>query len=249
VEVVLPIRGVVPTEALAEAVDDRTVLLAVSEVQSMHGYRVDLPELRRCTQEVGARLYVDLTQSLGALRFDSQAVAADYAAVHGYKWMLAPRGAAWLYVAPSRMEELKPLAPGWKSGPDPYAESYGGPLEYATDARRLDDSLAWFPWVGAKAALEVLVALNASEEVEYYCVGLANRFRTKGEEAGLEMMPQGRPSQIVGVSVRHPEAVQHRLAVHRIAAIRLRHGILRVGFHGFNTARDVDTALSALTIV
>lgn len=49
-------------------------------------------------RELGARLFVDATQSVGVLRFPLAAATPDYVAVHGYKWLIAPRGAAWLYV-------------------------------------------------------------------------------------------------------------------------------------------------------
>lgn len=92
---------------------------------------------------MGARLFVNLTQSLGALRFDPAEVRPDYFATHGYKWLLCPRGAAWLVTRPDRVDELEPLAPSWKSTAPPHGY-FGGPADLAPDAGRCDASPAWF---------------------------------------------------------------------------------------------------------
>jgi selenocysteine lyase/cysteine desulfurase len=114
--VAVPARGgATRVEDLIDALDRRTLLLAVSEVTSREGQQLELPALRAATDRVGARLFVNLTQSLGALRFDAEAVRPDYLAVHGYRWLLCPRDAAWLATRPDRLEELRPLAPSWTS--------------------------------------------------------------------------------------------------------------------------------------
>lgn len=100
--------GGVRTEDLIAAMDPDTVLVAVSEVLSRDGVRADLPSLRAAADEVGARLFIDATQSLGVLRFDWPAIRPDYLAVHGYKWLLCPRGAGWLVAREDRVSELRP---------------------------------------------------------------------------------------------------------------------------------------------
>ncbi len=94
--VVVPVTdsGEVPTEALLDAVDDRTALVAISSVQFASGFRARLAEVTERTKETGARLFLDATQHVGALRFDVGEILPDYAVAHGYKWLLCPRGAA-----------------------------------------------------------------------------------------------------------------------------------------------------------
>lgn len=163
--------GATRVEDLIAALDDEVVLLAVSEVTSREGQRLDLVALRAATDRVGARLFVNLTQSLGALRFDLAAVRPDYLAVHGYKWLLCPRGAAWLVTRPDRVPGLRPLAPGWKSTAAPHGY-FGGTLDLAPDAARCDASPAWFSWLGAGAALRLFHAVDPAR-VERHVLGLA----------------------------------------------------------------------------
>jgi selenocysteine lyase/cysteine desulfurase len=238
------VEGVVSTDALLGAVTDGTVLLAVTEVQSSNGFRVRLAELGRRCREVGARLFVDMAQSLGALRFDVEASGADFVAAHGYKWLLAPRGAAWLWVRPERLAELEPLAPNWKTAAEPYAEYYGGPLVPAPTARKLDATLAWFSWPGARAALELLCSLDP-EAVERRCLELARTFREDAEKRGFALVPEEAPTQVLGVRVTDPVAVRKRLLERKVIAA-VRSDLLRLGFHAYNDESDVASALDAL---
>lgn len=243
VEVPADDRSVVTTDALLEHVTEGS-LVAVSEVQSSNGYRVDLPRLARETHARGGRVFVDLCQSVGCLRFDAGDLRVDYAAAHGYKWLLGPRGAAWLYVRRDHVDECRPITPSWKSPEDPYTEYYGGPVEYAKTARKLDVSLAWFSWPGARAALELLAELDP-EAVEERALGLARAFREGAEERGYAMPPEEAPSHILGVEVPDAGDLQQRLREHKVVAA-VRGGFLRIGFHGFNNEEDVERGLAAL---
>ena len=236
--------GVVPTDALVEALTDGTVLVAVSEVQSSNGFRVRIAKVAERAREVGARLFVNGTQALGVLRFDQQDIAADYVACHGYKWLLAPRGTSWLHVREDRIDELAPLAPNWKSVERPYEEYYGGPLRMPPEARKLDISLAWFPWVGARAALDLILSLDPAA-VEARCLGLAAELREGVRERGFRTVPEEEPSQIVALEVPDPATVRQGLLDRRVVCA-VRGGFVRLGFHAFNDESDVAAALDAL---
>ncbi len=245
VEVLPTDEGVIPTRGLIDEIRDGTALLAVSEVQSSNGFRVHLREIVERARAHGTRVFVDLCQSAGALRFDAEEVGVDFAAAHGYKWLLGPRGAAWLYVRPDRVEELRPLTPSWKTVDDPYADYYGGPYEPPKTARKLDGPVeAWFAWPGAKAALDLLLALDGPA-VERRCLELAATFREGARARGFAVVAEEAPSHIVGVVVEHPDDVRARLKQRRVVAA-VRGGFLRFGFHAFNDESDVETALEAL---
>jgi selenocysteine lyase/cysteine desulfurase len=234
----VPTGPVGRTEALLAAIDETTALVAVSQVLSSDGERVDLARLRAACDAVGARLFVDATQSLGVLPVGA---AADYLAVHGYKWMLCPRGAAWLVTR--HHEELRPLLPGWKSAAD--GGYFGGQLDLAPGAARCDTSPAWLAWTGALAALPLLARLPA-HAVEAHCLGLAAAFRSGAAAAGAEPLGAGLRSHIVTVRLPEPRPVRARLRDRRVRAL-LHNDRLRVGFHYFNSTADVDAVLAALS--
>lgn len=233
--------GVVRTEALIEAVDDDTTLVAVSDVQSANGFRVHLDEVVEACKRHGARLFVDAIQSLGALTFTP---GADYVAAHAYKWLLGPRGASWLWISPELLDEMYPLAPSWKTVPEPYADYYGGPIELPSHARRVDLPLAWQVWPGARAALEVISELDAAE-AEKRCLSLAGAFRDEAIRRGFTLVPEDAPSQIQSLSVSDPAALKARLVERKVIGA-IRGGSFRLGFHAYNDESDLEAALDAL---
>ncbi|MER5334658.1 aminotransferase class V-fold PLP-dependent enzyme [Micromonospora sp. NPDC002717] len=230
-------RGVqvrtVPPAGLVDAIDAGTDLVAFSLVQSADGTIAAYDEIVAAARAHGALVAVDATQACGWLPFDAS--RADVVAVGAYKWLMAPRGSAFAYLAPELRERLRPDAAGWYAGSDPHASYYGPPLRLADDARRFDISPAWFSWVGTAPALE-LVAEIGVPAVYAHDVALANRFL-----AGL-----GRPtgdSAIVTVEV--PGAAQRLERAGVRAAVRA--GRVRASFHIYSTQDDVDLALDALT--
>ena len=230
-------RGVelrtVPLDRLAEAVDRDTDVVAFSAVQSATGEVADLDAVVDAARAHGAITVLDATQACGWLpldgsRFDAIACAA-------YKWLLSPRGTAFLALGEELLERVRPLAPGWWAGEDPHATYYGPTLRLARDARRLDTSPAWFSWVGTAPALEVLEDVGI-EAIHDHDVALANRFRV-----GLGLPPGD--SAIVSTSI--PGAAERLRRAGIIASVRA--SSLRVAFHVYNTEADVDAALEALT--
>ncbi|MBW3602784.1 MAG: aminotransferase class V-fold PLP-dependent enzyme [Actinobacteria bacterium] len=229
-------RGVrvdtVPGGGLAEAIDGRTTLVALSAVQSSTGEVADLDAVVAAARHHGALVAVDATQACGWLPVDAARV--DFLACAAYKWLMSPRGTAFLAVRPERLDSIRPLAAGWYAGEDPHDSYYGPPLRLAGAVRRLDTSPAWFSWVGTQPALELLEGVGVGR-VHAHDVALANRFRT-----GLDL-PQGNSAI---VSARVPDA-ERRLGRAGIRAA-VRAGSLRVSFHLYNTEGDVDAALNAL---
>jgi selenocysteine lyase/cysteine desulfurase len=235
---------VLRTEDLVAAIDGTTVLVAVSAVQSSTGTRVALGDIADRCRDLGARLFVNATQQLGALRLDAGELRPDYLASHGYKWLLGPRGAAWLHVRPDRIDELRPLAPSWKTVSDPLADYYGGRVDPAPGARKLDASLAWFAWVGARAALDLVRSLDP-DQVERRALGLASSLRAEAEEMGFRAIPEQQPSQIVSLAVADSETTVRELAARGVRGAA-RDGLVRLGFHGFNDTDDLGAAVRAL---
>ena len=222
----------VPLADVADAIDARTTLVAASLVQSSSGEVLDLQAVTKAAREQDALVLVDATQACGWLPVDAS--RADFLVCAGYKWLMSPRGTAYLAVRPDRLASLRPLAANWWSGEDPHGTYYGPPLRLADEARRLDTSPAWFSWVGAAPTLELVERIGI-EAIHEHDVALANRFR-----AGLGLDPGD--SAIVSVDVA---GAQERLAGAGIRA-SVRAGSLRASFHLYNTERDVDEALGVL---
>jgi selenocysteine lyase/cysteine desulfurase len=222
----------VPLAELVAQIDERTDVVAVSAVQSSTGEVADLDAIRAAADAHGALVVVDATQAIGWLPLDGSGFDAVVGA--GYKWLVSPRGTAWLALGERLLDTIEPLSAGWWAADDPFESYYGPPLRLAGDARRLSTSPAWFSWVGCAPALE-LVAEVGVERIHEHDVRLANRFR-----AGLGLPPSD--SAIVSTDV---PGAHERLERAGIRA-STRAGSLRASLHLYNTDADVDAALEAL---
>ena len=136
-----------PWDRFYESVNARTRLAIVSSVNYTTGFAPPLAELAEFLHARGVLLYIDGTQSVGALRFDTARIQPDMLAVHGYKWLFSPEGAGFFYMAPQLRDRLQPNVVGWRSHRDwrnvdnlhhgvpellPSAEKYeGGGLAFA----------------------------------------------------------------------------------------------------------------------
>jgi selenocysteine lyase/cysteine desulfurase len=208
-------------------------LVAVSAVQSSDGRIADLDAVEVAARAAGARLLVDTTQSCGWLPLDASRF--DYTVCGAYKWLLCPRGTAFMSVRAEAADTLRPLAAGWYAGDDPWQSVYGTPLRLAPDARRFDTSPAWFSWAGAVPSLELLAGIDRAA-LHAHNVALADAFLTR-----LGEKPRG--SAIA--TVERSGAAEALEAAGIRAAVRA--GRARVSFHLYNTDADVDMGVDALT--
>jgi selenocysteine lyase/cysteine desulfurase len=222
----------VPVARLAEAVADGADAVAFSAVQMSTGEVADLAAIGAAAEASGALTLCDATQAAGWLELDG--FAFDAVLCHAYKWLMSPRGTAFMGVSDRLLEAARPQNANWYAGADVHGSYFGPPLRLAGDARRLDLSPAWFSWVGTLPALEVVEELGVAA-IGAHDVGLANRFR-----AGLGEPPG--TSAIVSSDV--PDAAERLERAGIVAAFR--GGRLRTSWHVYNTTEDVDRALDVL---
>jgi selenocysteine lyase/cysteine desulfurase len=228
-------RGVTVTELAADELVSAAAdfdVVTVSLVQSANGAVLDADALRRTVAGSDTLTVIDITQALGWKRVDVGWADVTVAAV--YKWLLAPRGTAWMSLSDRVGRLMTPHAANWYAGEDPWRTIYGLPLRLADNARRFDASPTWFSALGAGLTLPWLASLDAAA-VEAHAVGLANRVR-----AELALPQQN--SAIVSIPIA--DAADKLRAAGIRASVRA--GAVRVGFHLYNTENDLDRLLDAL---
>ncbi|MFP5023020.1 aminotransferase class V-fold PLP-dependent enzyme [Pseudonocardia phyllosphaerae] len=241
-------RGVrvtaVPLPELAAHAGGHDVV-AVSVVQSADGRIADLDALHDARARHGVRLLYDLSQAAGWFPVRRTAVTgADAVVAAGYKWLMAPRGAAWLARRPT-WTDGPPRGRAWPEPPGSAAGWYGAADRatgmYVPDpAPRpgpagTEESPVWLAHVGAAVTLPWLAELDPQALYDEV-VGHADALR---DRLGLA------PSGSAVVSVRDP-GVADRLAGEGITA-SVRGGAARLAFHLAATGDDVDAAARALS--
>ena len=228
-------RGVTVTEVAPDRLPDAAVehdVVVGSLVQSADGALLDLAGVREAVAGTETRVVLDVTQAAGWKHLDLGWV--DVTVASAYKWLLAPRGTAWMSLSDRVAARMTPHAANWYAGDRPWDSIYGLPLRLSGEARRFDVSPAWFAALGAGLTLPWLASLDPVA-VEAHAVGLANRLRHE-----LELAPQD--SAIVSIPITGAEERLRQAGIR--AAVRA--GAVRVGFHLYNTEDDLERLLHAL---
>lgn len=223
-------RGVRIDEGPVDRMGDYD-LLAVSLVQSANGAMIDLDAVRDQAAATGTKVLLDVTQTAGWTPLSLG--WADWVVGSSYKWLMSPRGAAWMSISSAELDRTVPHSANWYAGESPWTSIYGLPLRLAADARRLDLSPAWFSQVGAAVAMPWLASLDLAA-VREHCVGLANSLLAK---LGLPETT----APIVSLAVPPDRLTE--------AGVRfsLRDGHVRLAFALYNTDEDVDLVVDALS--
>jgi selenocysteine lyase/cysteine desulfurase len=226
-----------PFDSLADAATKNTHLIACSHVRHDNGLLADIPSIAAAAAENAAAVYLDATQSAGALAIDVQRLRVDYLACAAYKWLSCPRGVAFLWVAPHRLEQLQPLAPSRRSTTAPLLAAPIDQSAFSSSAAKLDVSLAWFSWAAAPHCLEAVLSIDEQTR-ERTTVGLAQRLAV----ALGSTPPQ---SGICAVEVADRTRAKRDLERHKVKATT-REAWVRLSPHFYNSAADVDRAVAAL---
>ena len=228
-------RGVTVTELTADELVSAAAdfdIVTASLIQSANGAVLDTDALQKTVAGTDTLTVIDITQALGWKSVDVAWADVTVAAV--YKWLMAPRGTAWMSLSDRVSSVMTPHAANWYAGEDPWQTIYGLPLRLTGSARRFDASPTWFSALGAGLTMPWLASLDRAA-VEAHALGLANRVRSELQ------LPQ-QDSAIVSIPTANASDSLARAGIR--AAVRS--GAVRVGFHLYNTDDDVDRLLEAL---
>lgn len=245
-------RGRRWNERLLEAIDANTAAVVVPPVHWEDGTLFDLGALGRAAREVGARLIVDGTQSVGALPFDASRVQPDALICATYKWMLGPYGAALAYFAPC-YHDGEPLEETWlgRERSDDFANLVKYQPEYRAGAARFD--------VGQRNDLGKLAMLSQAlrelierdpARVQSYCREWGAAPLSRLRELGFIIEDEAhRGAHLFGI--RRPGGFDNGRLIAALDAesvkCSLRGESLRVSPNVYNDARDADALVRALS--
>ena len=231
-------------------IDDDTAVVAIGWVQFGTGTVVDVPRLRAATDEVGARLVLDVTQGAGALPVDAGRWNPDLLVSSGYKW-LGGHGGVAVGALPDDLVATEPLLPGWFGADDPFAFD-ATLLSFAPDARRFTQStMSYVSVAGLTAAVDELLAIGI-DAVAGHAAQLAELLTAAVEPLGWRpyrpLADRAASSHIVALT---PPAgavvadVVERLRGRGIV-VSSRGDRLRVSLAHYNDASDVVALADAL---
>ncbi|MEO8129071.1 MAG: aminotransferase class V-fold PLP-dependent enzyme, partial [Bryobacteraceae bacterium] len=182
-------------ENFESAVTPATRLVLMSTVNYSTGFRPPVEKIARFLRDRGVVFYLDGTQSVGALAFDTAAVQPDVFAVHAYKWLLSPNGAGFVYVRPELRETLPPNVVGWRSdrGWRSVDQLNHGVPQFSDAAEKYEGGMLSFaPLYAMGAVIEMILELGPAV-IERRVMELAALTRTMLKEAGAEILHEDSP--------------------------------------------------------
>jgi selenocysteine lyase/cysteine desulfurase len=149
-------------DALLQAIEQRGEDIAIATLEGHHWASaafVDLEVVIPALRAVGAKVVLDLTQSIGAYPVDVGRLAPDFMATAAYKWQFCPYGIAFLYVDDAYLDGV-PIEEPWMSrdGAEDFSQLAEFTDTYQPGARRFDmsEKSSFSNVAGALAALSML---------------------------------------------------------------------------------------------
>jgi cysteine desulfurase / selenocysteine lyase len=237
-----------PLEKIAAAVQGAR-LLAVSFVNYLSGYRVNLNALGQLCREAGCFFFVDAIQGLGALPLDVQESRIDALAADGHKWMLGPEGNGILFVRREWLDRIQPVEFGW-TNPAGYADYSSRDMTLRPDAGRYEcGTLNTIGCFGLLAAIEFLLEIGV-DQVSQTVLALADQLATGLGAKGYELMALRSAATASGiVSFRHPHidcrTIVSELKKNKVIAAP-RQDWVRMSPHFYITSEEIEQVLDLL---
>lgn len=237
----------VPLEAFADAVDERTAVVATSHVYFTTGAIQDVAALARLAHERGALCLIDAYQSTGQLPVNARELDVDVLISGSLKWLLGGAGLAYLYVRRDLTQRLAPKVVSWFGVRDQF-DFAPAELRLREDARRYELGTPAVPTIyTARAGLDLVEEVGI-ERIRRRVSALTEDLVRRARAVGLGLRTAAEPERRSGiVMVEHPQpadAVKQLVAAGIIADHRP--GAVRLSPHFYNTTIDSAKAVEIL---
>lgn len=236
-------------QAILDAINEKTAVVALAHVHWADGLKYDLKAIREKTAEVGAKLIIDGTQSIGALPFSIKELQPDALVVAGYKWLMGPYSSGMMYLN-ENFDHGRPLEEGWinRSGSENFAHLVNYQSAYQPKAGRyaMGEQSNFINLPMLTTAIEQILDWTV-EGINLYCEDIAASFLDQIQSIGGKVHPpEYRSAHLFGV--RLPDYIDiNQLKEKLVAAqifVSIRGNAIRIAPHVYNTAADFEKLFS-----
>jgi selenocysteine lyase/cysteine desulfurase len=238
------------TAAVLNSLTADVAIAALPNVQWTSGGRLDLVRIGEACRKLGTALALDLTQSLGALRFSVNDVQPDFAVAASYKWLLGPYSVGLFYVSPKRQRGL-PLEENWiqRANASDFSSLILYTKDYDRGARRFDmgerSNFALLP--AAVRAMKQLLDWKI-EQVAETAGALSRQLAMAAAELGFSAPAEPlRAPHYLALRRKDPipKELPEILAREKVF-VSVRGSSIRVAPNVYNTEEDCDRLITCL---
>ena len=241
----------VPTEAFAEAIDERTALVMINRVLYRSSALLDAKEICRLAREAGAWSVIDDFHGAGIVPIDVHDVGCDFHTAGVLKWLLGGPGLTFLYARRTLLPSLEPAIAGWWSQREPFGFRTTE-LDYHPTARRLETGTHPAPISFiARGGLEIISEVTP-ERIRVRQHELQEHLISRADAAGLPVRTPRDPSTrggVVNIGVGEQASKIAEALYERDVCVDSRGDGIRVSPHFFNTEEDIDRLFEALSAI
>jgi len=241
-------RGKAWNEAILQAIDNQTAVVAMPHVHWADGTKYQLKTIGEKVHSVGGLLILDGTQSVGALPFDVEEIKPDALVCGGYKWLLGGYSFGLAYYGEA-FDNGSPIEENWMNRLD--SENFRALVNYQPKYKPFANRYAvgqqshFINTPMAIAALEQILEWTP-EGIQNYAAGLIK----KPIEALQELGCQVENSEFTGnhlLGVHLPEHIdleklQTRFAEEKVI-VSVRGTAIRISTHMYNEPQNFDKLL------
>lgn len=239
--------GFIDSESFAAAIDEETLLVAVTHVCFRNGAKLDVAAIAKLAHSKGAMILVDGYQSLGALQFDPAKYGIDFLVGGCLKYLLGTAGIGFLYVRKNLIGSLNPTVTGWFAQEDIGAMDHTRNVPSRT-ARRFESGTPPVPNTYAAAAgIRILQSVGMAN-VENRIMALSNAAIAKVQEAGYRIntpLTTNRRGPMLNIACNDAPRLVTELD-HAGIVTSCRDNALRVSLHFYNNTSDIDHLMAEL---
>ncbi len=259
VRIMKPAGRFLTTEDVVAAITARTRLVSISHVRFDNGARVDPRRVAGAVHAVGGFLLLDASQSLGAVPFTLPESGADFMVASGYKWLLGGFGTGVFWARRNLIDKLRARPFYWMAleGAENFS-SLSRPDATHTpapgQARRWDapETANFFNLAPLEKSLEFLLSAGV-QAVWDHNARLIEHMITRLPVDGCVLASPREPAlrgPYACLAARSPEKTQalyQKLREEKVV-VSLREGALRVSPYLYNTERDIDRLIAAVSV-
>jgi selenocysteine lyase/cysteine desulfurase len=239
--------GTIDLAEYDEHLTDDTVLVTACSGYYMNGFVQDLSAIVKRARRVGALVFTDAYQALGATPVDVKESGVDFLASGNLKYLMGVPGIAFLYIRPELADTLHPTTTGWFGRANPFAFDVKR-LDWSAGASRFDTGTP--PVMNAyiaRAGMEMISSIGVDKIRAWHQV-LSQRLRDGGRERGLKQHGTSDLSQKTANTafiVNDSHAIEQTMRTRGVLP-SARGPVIRLAPHFYNTIDDIDTALDLL---
>lgn len=238
-------------EQFWQGVTPRTRAIYLSHITSTTALRLPVEAICRRAREAGILSIVDAAHSPGQIPVDLEALGADVNFGNLHKWLLSPKGAAFLYVRRDRQGLIRPLVVSWGMHATP---------DFTTGSRFVD-LLQWTGTRDPAAALAVPAAIQFLRDHNWEAVRAACHVLLRQAIERICDLAGGEPLYplnsdfycqmgIAPLPSSDLVALKSRLYDEYKIEVPLTEWhdrqFIRISVQGYNTQADIDALLEAL---